>query len=516
MHSRASDGCRPAASARPTWPLVAIALVYLYSFPYFPALKHANELPRILTSEQVAERGTFRLDARLNELGSRADVSTTPDGHHYQNKAPGLSMLGALVYYPLSRVFGRRPPLMLVTWVLRLTLAIVPTLLFVVSFRRVAAYFADSAEARNGALIAYFLGSMALPLGMLFMSHAIASSLVGIAFATSVATVRQRSHAEWHGASIVGSLLGLAMLCEYQALFGALVVAAYFCWGAERRGRAMLALALATTPFILGLAWYQWSAFGSPLRTGYAFSVDPANRVGLMGIVGFSRASVSQLFVRPDNGLLVLSPWVVLSAIGAVSIAARADARARVGREAAVCAVMVTVYCVFVAALEPEFGRAGWTVGPRYVAIAMPFFAWLAAAGLDACLRHETLRVPALGLIFVGAGVHVLAASTYPHWPLEFQNPLFEVSVRALREGYAPYSLGTLAGLRGAVSVAPMYVVVVVLILAVLTSDRRYVVETLLAFVIAGTILSSYRLLAATPQGTREPIWRFVASTFPR
>ena len=42
-----------------------------------------------------------------------------------------------------------------------------------------------------------------------------------------------------------------------------------------------------------------------------------------------------------------------------------------------------------------------------------------------------------------------LAASTYPHWPTEFQNPLFEVAVRSLREGHAPYSLGTLAGFRG-------------------------------------------------------------------
>lgn len=498
------------------WMLIALAAVYVYGFPYFSSLKHANELPRILTTEQLADRGTFRLDERVTDLGSVADISTTPAGHHYQNKAPGLSILGLPLYYPLSAVFqlaGRRPPMVLVTWLLRVLLATLPTVLFLVYFRRVARYFAHADEARNGALVAFALGSMALPLGVLFMSHAVATALVGAAFAISVATVRERSQAEWRAALVVGSLLGLAMLCEYQAVFGALLVAGYLLWGAERRCRTVVALALTTLPFIAALAWYHTVAFGSPLSTGYAYSVDPENRLGFMGLVGFSEMSLAQLFVRPDNGLLVLSPWVVLSVIGAVSIAIRADARARVGREALVAVLVVGVYCAFVAALSPEFGRGGWSVGPRYLAIAMPFFAWLAAAGLDVCIAHDALRVPAFGLVLVGVGVHVLAATTYPHWPVDFRNPLFEVTLRSLREGHAPYSLGTLMGLRGLASVVPLYVGVVALVVALLTARRRYLLEVLLALVVATVTVSSYQRLAATPRLVGDGMWRFVAST---
>ena len=189
------------------WVLIAIGAVYLYAFPFFAALRHANELPRILTTEQLAERGTFHLDERMTDLGSIADISTTPDGHRYQNKAPGPSILGLALYYPLSVGYqstGHRPPLMLVTWVLRVLLATLPSIVFLAFFRRVAARFAQADQARNGALVAYALGSMALPLGLLFMSHAIAASLVGVAFAVSVAAVRERTYPESRAALIIG------------------------------------------------------------------------------------------------------------------------------------------------------------------------------------------------------------------------------------------------------------------------------------------------------------------------
>ncbi len=504
---------------RSQWALVALAVVYCYCFPYFPTLRHANELPRILTTEQLAESGTFSLDDRLSDLGSRADVSTTPDGHAYQNKAPGLSILGVVLYYPLSVTFepsGRRPPLALVTWLLRTGLATLPTLWFLSQFRRVARRFADTEEARGAALAAYALGSMALPLGMLFMSHALAASLVGTAFARAVDVVRERSRDEVRGALGAGALLGLSMLVEYQAIFAAPLVAGYLVWGANRRWRTAVALALAILPFIGVLAWYHWSAFGSPFRTGYAYSVDSANRMGVMGIVGFSKESLAQLLVRPDNGLLLLSPWVLLSVVGLVSIAARPELRTRVGREALVAGLIALVYCVFVGALYPEFGRGGWSVGPRYIAVAMPFLAWLAAAGLDVCLGSDLLRVPAFATVLIGVGVHVLAVSTYPHWPVDFQNPIFEVSIRALREGHAPYSLGTLIGLAGVASLVPLYLLVVALMFRLLTPSRRYGLEVSLAIVVSVLVVSSYRLLATTPAQPAEQMWKFVAGTFER
>ena len=44
---------------------VAFVVAYVYAFPYFGALRHANELPRILATEELVDHGTFRIDARL-------------------------------------------------------------------------------------------------------------------------------------------------------------------------------------------------------------------------------------------------------------------------------------------------------------------------------------------------------------------------------------------------------------------------------------------------------------------
>lgn len=516
MNTRLSATRRAVWSAfKRWWVLIALGTIYVYAFPYFGALRHANELPRILTTVQLAERATFRLDERLDDLGSRADVSTTPSGHYFQNKAPGLSIIALPVYYPLQlgyQLVGRRPPMMLATWLLRVLLVTVPAIAFLVFFRRVAQRFASAPEAQNGALVAYALGSMALPYGILFMSHALAASLVGVAFAISVATVRDRVP-EIRAALGVGALLGLAMLTEYQALFGAVMVAGYLVWGVGRRWRVALALVAASLPFVAALALYHRAAFGSAFRTGYSYSVDPANRVGIMGIVGFSKESLAQLFVGIDNGLLLLSPWVLLAVVGGVVIARDVEARARVGREALVAAIVAVVYLAFVAALHPHFGRAGWSVGPRYLAVAMPFLAWLAASGLDFCLRHTALRVPAFALVLMGVGIHLLAATTYPHWPLEFQNPLFEVSVRLLREGHAPHSLGTLVGLRGVLSLAPLYLGALALVVYLLTPKRQYLFEVGLAVALAAFTVSRYDRLAVTPKQTAAVMWKFVEST---
>lgn len=499
------------------WVPIALLCVYVYAFPYFAGLRHANELPRILTTTQIVDHGTLRLDDCVDRLGSRADVSTTPDGHVYQNKAPGLAFLAVPIYGPLSFGFGlagRTPPAALTTWLFRVLVVTVPTVLFFATFRRVSQRFAESEEARNGGLVAVALGSMLLPYGMMFMSHALAASLVGFAFALAIRCTRDPGPiSEPRGALGVGALLGLAMLTEYQAVFGAIVVAGYFLWGARTRLRVAASLFAGTVPFLVALALYHQAAFGSPFRTGYAYSVDTDNRVGFMGIVGVSATSVRQLLVSTDNGLLLLSPWVLLAVVGGIAIARNGAWRARVGREALASALIVVAYAVFVASLAPSFGRAGWSVGPRYLAVAVPFFAWLAAAGLEVCLGYSALRIPGIALVLVGVGVHVLAATTYPHWPSMFANPLFEISVRLLREGYVPRSLGTWIGLRGLASLVPLYVGVLVVVVRLLAPGRRMLLEVGMGVVLATFIVVRYERLAVT----KDPdvaTWNFVLGTF--
>src|SRR4051812_2819769 len=75
-----------------------LALVYVYPFPYFDQLRSANEMPRILMTEQIVDARTFSVDARVHEMGSTLDLSRGPDGKLYPNKAPGPSLLAIPAY----------------------------------------------------------------------------------------------------------------------------------------------------------------------------------------------------------------------------------------------------------------------------------------------------------------------------------------------------------------------------------------------------------------------------------
>jgi hypothetical protein len=497
---------------------LAFAFVYLYAFPYFDRLRSANELPRVLMAQQIVEQRTFAIDARLGEMGSVFDVATTPEGRHYPNKAPGLSLLAVPVYFA-ARTIGRIGPadLAVSTWLFRLTVVTVPALLFLPVFFRLARRFAPpGAEASTrAALCAYALGSMMLPYALLFMSHVPAAVAVGTAFAIAGSLVRGETLRPMRAGLAVGALSGLAVLCDYQALLGAAIVSIYaFVGGRDRRRRAA-AVAAGAAPFVLVLLAVHALCFGSPWRTGYSFSPDVAHREGWLGIVGPNRPAFSAILLAPASGLLVLSPWVVLSALGAVAIFRDAEARARIGREAAVAVAVIAGYILLIGSLVPEIARGGWSVGPRYLAVAVPFLGWLAAAGLAAVDGSVVGRTVAHALVLVGVIVHVLAASTYPHWPDSLANPLHELALRVLREGLAPHSLGTLAGLTGPRSLVPLYLAELGLCIVLLGGASRRRVASLAAATLLAAVVVFVGYARLPGSGAEaEGMWRFVRSTW--
>lgn len=497
---------------------IVLAIVHVYAFPYFGALRHANELPRVLTTQQIVHEHTFRLDSRIDELGSKADIATTPDGRHYQNKSPGLSILGVLVYAPLALVWwivgAGKPSLLVTTWLLRVVVVTAPAVLFLAPFRKFAELFAGSDKlARDASFLAYALGSLAFAYSIVFMSHVPATVIVATAFILTSELTRGTERFR-RTPLVIGALLGLAMFVEYQAIFAAFFIALFAFVKSVKRWRVVGWIALGVAPWILCLAAYHWACFGSPLRTGYAYSVDAANRVGFLGIVGPSSMAANQLLAYGNNGLLVLSPWVMLAFVGAYGIARDEETRKRAGAETIVALAIALAYVLFVASLEPEFGRAGWSVGPRYLAIAIPFLAWLAGAGIATCADYAALLVPALSTVLVGIVINVIAATTYPHWPTDFVNPLYEVSIRLLREGYAPRSVGRLFGLAGFASLAPLYAGIAGLVLVLLRRAGARTVHLVLAGILATMAVWRLHDFAKTKPELALSQWTVIISTY--
>jgi hypothetical protein len=494
------------------WPAAAIALVYLWAFPYFGKLRSANELPRVLMTEEIVDHGTFKLDARLGELGSRFDIAETPDHHFYPNKAPGPSLLGVPVYAAL-RVFVKHPSLRAATWALRVGAVTVPCLVFLWWFWAAAARFAPNDGARRQTLVAYAIGSMALPYGILFFSHALAAACAGGAFVAAMRIARGEAKRPDAAAAVCGALAGASVLVDYQSLLAAAAVGVYLIVRVRKLRVAAIAGAAAAVPMAL-LLFYQWKCFGSPLRTGYAFAADPAHKQGVLGIIGPNGPAAYNALVAPDNGLIVLMPWALLAVLGAVVVARDAALRARVGAEIIVCGAVAAAYVLFVSSLVPEFGRAGWSVGPRYIGVAMPFLAWCAAPGIAWCAARPAPRALAGGLVVAGAIVMVAAAATYPHWPTSFKNPLYEVGFHALRRDLAPHSIGTALGLPGVWSLAPMFAAAAALVVWALgVSTRRLAISAAAACVVGVLIVAAYSRFPATGKSGERP-WAFVVSSW--
>jgi hypothetical protein len=508
---------------RQAWPAAALALVYLWTFPFFGAMKSAAELPRVILAEELLGAGRLDLDGRLGELGSRFDVATTPEGRHYSNKAPGLSLLGAPVAALHGAIAGA-PSIRAATRVLRLAVVTLPCLAFLLGFAALARRFAgDDEGARRRGVIAYALGCMALPYGLLYFAHAPAAAAIGIAFVGAVALARGPTARPRALALGVGLAAGVAVLIEYQALLGALAVGGYLLAMVRRRDRPAgaarpaptigLAL-LGASPPLLGLVAYHQAAFGAPWRTGYAFAADPAHRQGVLGIVGPNREAMWNALLAPSNGLLALTPWVLVAIVGAIAIARDRDARARIGPEALVAGGIALAYVVFVGSLVPAFGRGGWSVGPRYAAIALPFLAWLACAGYAALASRPILAVVADGLLVAGVAIHVVAATTFPHWPDGFRNPLHEVSLRALGEGLAPHALGEAVGLAGVVGLVPAYAAVAALLAWALGAGGGRAARVVVAAALGLGLVAAAAGLPSTRAAERERMWRYVRSVW--
>jgi hypothetical protein len=117
------------------------------------------------------------------------------------------------------------------------------------------------------------------------------------------------------------------------------------------------------------------------------------------------------------------------------------------------------VLLVFVAMLGFLGGvpnwHAGWCVGPRYIAVVVPFLTW-AITFWARVPRLARAGGPLLGgLVIVSVVLCGVSGAVYPHYPEAFDNPLFDLAFPLLRDGYQPYSFGWLIGLRGAASLLP-------------------------------------------------------------
>ena len=159
----------------------------------------------------------------------------------------------------------------------------------------------------------------------------------------------------------------------------------------------------------------------------------------------------------------MFSPVLALGVAGVVALFAARAARMR--REAWLVTAVCVLMFLFLAGMSNW--RAGWCVGPRYIATVAPFLIlpllklWPRVGGTWWATAIAT------GLLIPSVLLNVVSGALYPHYPEAFDNPVFDLAfpligagVRAVRARPAAAPAGVVgAGAARAVVLAALALV---------------------------------------------------------
>ena len=383
-----------------------------------------NQNATLALVRSIVEEQSLSIDHYRAMTG---DVSTA-GGRTYSNKPPGAAFLCVPVYAALvlaERSMGMDidsfktatvNAYLCVLAVCALPGALIPAMLFLYGRSRGI----DSQRWLAAVCLAVAFGTPLFGYSTVLFIHVPSAALALGAFVALVAL----------GAPLAAGLLaGLSMSVNYLCAIPAAVVFALALLraGGNSRLRSALRFAAGGALPLLGLAAYQWAAFGSFLHTPISH-LDPQFVTPGASLGVFTMPHAGALWgitLSPYRGLFHSSPLLLLAVPGAVAMYRR-------GRRAELAAagVIAGAFVLVNASFNGWWG--GNAISARYLLPIVPFVA-LPLLYAGALVRK--LFIPAA---LVSVVLQTLIAAVDVHAPADLRDPLRQWTIPQFVKGRVP------------------------------------------------------------------------------
>lgn len=425
--------------------VACFAFVCVYFVGIYPGAADANQRSHFQLLRALAERGSAEIEPELRDFGSHTDVAVHA-GHHYSDKAPGLS-LAAVPGYGLIRLVLPAPTSTqdwLVFYGARLFSVTLVVVLALAVFVRQATRIVPSSPLLPIWLFALLFATPFQVYARSFFSHAFVAALLYLSF---VLLVRHDSAPTAVGS---GLLAGAAVASEYPVAVIALCLLAAAAVKGPAKRTALFVLGAAVPAAML--AWYHARFFGSVLAFPYMASETYAIllRRGVVGVSWPSLSALAGLFLDPAHGLLYFSPFMILWPLGAILFVPTL----RRDPASLVPAVGPLLLLLVIAGYVPPHWRGGWCLGPRYLVAGFLLVFWLLVDRIPEASRPRA-RIPLLAAIVYGTAILAVCGSTFWMIPYESWNPVRTVSAYFLKRGVVEFNLGVASGVPPLLSLLP-------------------------------------------------------------
>lgn len=471
--------------------LLFLTLGVSYAY-FFPRWADPNQNSRLDMIVAVVDDGVLYIDRYVQNTVDYAKVGV----HSYSDKAPGTAFVGIPVYAALKPLLGL--PVMeglvnrlanspsfqstlreggsgvladkvrfalaqvVLTWIA----AALPTALLGVLLYRYLERFVAEKRLRLGLALAYGLLTPAFAYAGAFYGHQLAAFLLFAAFyLLSRQTLVQEG---WRFAArlvAVGIFLAYSVVSEYPALLIAAILYLYAAYRLYRERRLPALLWISVPAALIAAGWmaYNTAVFGGPLSLGYSYSEQwlSQHHTGFMSLTAPSLAAAWGITFGIFRGLFVLAPWLLLALPGFALWWRCGERRAEWG----VAVASSLAFFLFNAASIMWWG--GFSIGPRYLLPALPFFALAAVFAWREWGGHWATRLlTALGLLvsLLATWGLTLAGQAFPSDAL--RNPWLQYALPNWQSGNIARSLGTILGLKGPLALVPLGAVLLAGLLA--------------------------------------------------